>query len=287
MRLAIIGASGQLGSDLMALAGDRAVPLYHADVDIADAAQVDRALDGIACDAVINLAAFHHVDNCETYADQAQRVNGLGVRNLALNCLKNDRILMHFSTDYVFDGRAGRPYTENDAPMPLSAYGNSKAAGEYFVRSLHPKHYVIRTTGLYGLAGSSGKGGNFVETMLRMGREGRALKVVDDQVMSPTATADLAPKVLELLETGRFGLYHATNSGWCSWFEFARTIFQMAGIDADLRPTTSAAYAAPAARPAFSALENRRLVEAGLQPIRHWREGLGGYLDARKAAGRV
>lgn len=289
MRLALIGANGQLGYDLMQrLAGQDAVPLTHADLDIADGDAVERVLDAAACDVVINLAAYHRVDDCEApgNAERAFLVNGLGVRNLARHCARTGRVLVHFSTDYVFDGRAGRPYTEEDAPRPLSVYGASKVAGEHFVQALCERYYLIRTTGLYGVVGSSGKGGNFVETMISRGRAGAPLRVVDDQVMSPTATADLAGKVLELIATGRYGLYHITNSGWCSWYEFARTIFELDGINADLQPTTSAAFGAAARRPAFSALENRRLVAAGLTPLRPWREALADYLKARAAHAR-
>lgn len=289
MRLAIIGANGQLGTDMMhLLAGTDTVPITHADLDIADHEAVERVLAPLGCDAVVNLAAYHRVDDCEmpANAELAFRVNALGVRNLAQFCQRTGSTLVHFSTDYVFDGQAGRPYVETDAPRPLSVYGASKAAGEHFVQAICDRYYLIRTTGLYGVVGSSGKGGNFVETMVRMGREGRTLRVVDDQVMSPTATADLAAKVLELLETQRYGLYHLTNGGWCSWHDFARTIFEMLNIAADLHPTDSQSYAAPAVRPAFSALENRAAVAAGLTPIRHWREGLEGYLEARQRAGR-
>ncbi|MBI3963161.1 MAG: dTDP-4-dehydrorhamnose reductase [Deinococcus sp.] len=285
MRIAIVGANGQLGTDLMHLLEEaKVVSLYHRDIEIMDIYQVDEVLDAIDVEVVINLAAYHRVDECESQPNRALLVNGMGLRNLALNCQRHGRVLMHFSTDYVFDGRAGRPYHEDDPPLPLSAYGNSEVSGEHFVRAICDRYYLIRTSGLYGLAGSSGKGGNFVETMLRLAGEGQTIRVVDDQVLSPTSTADLALKVLELLETGRYGLYHITNAGWCSWYEFAAAIFNLAGVKADLRPTTSAEYGAPARRPAFSALENRRLQQIGLAPLRPWQEALAAYLAARRRA---
>lgn len=288
MRIAITGANGQLGTDLMhLLEGADVVPLYHRDIEIMDIHQVDAVLDAIEADVLINLAAYHRVDECESQPNRALLVNGVGVRNLALSCQRHGRTLVHFSTDYVFDGRAGRPYHEGDQPHPLSAYGNSKVSGEYFVQAICDRYYLIRTTGLYGLAGSSGKGGNFVETMLRLAAEGESIRVVNDQTLSPTYTADLAAKVLELLDTGRYGLYHITNSGWCSWYQFAAKVFELEGIEVDLQPTTSEVYGAAARRPAFSALENRHLLEIGLPVLRPWDEALAAYLAARRAAGSV
>src|SRR5207253_4270626 len=163
-------------------------------------------------------------------------------------------ILVHLSTDYVFDGAAEQPYTEDAVPFPLSVYANSKLSGEFLVRAICKRYFVIRTCGLYGIAGSQGKGGNFVETMIAKAKRGDSIQVVNDQVVTPTYTADLARQIARVLPLGRFGLYHMTNEGSCTWYEFATAIFELSGIKGNLRPTTSDAYKAPAIRPAYSVL---------------------------------
>jgi dTDP-4-dehydrorhamnose reductase len=186
---------------------------------------------------------------------------------------------VHFSTDYVFglDGARHSPWAEADAPGPVSVYGLSKLAGEYLVRSICPRHVVVRTCGLYGVWGSGGKGGNFVETMLRVAGQGKPLRVVADQTCTPSYTVDVAGAVASLLTTGRHGLFHATNAGECTWFEFARTIFELAGVRADLTAITSGEFGAAARRPAYSVLAP----SAGAGPLRPWREALAAYLHER------
>jgi dTDP-4-dehydrorhamnose reductase len=186
--------------------------------------------------------------------------------------------LAHVSTDYVFDGSSSTPYTESSAPRPLSVYANSKLAGEYLVRSTSRKYFVIRSCGLYGHAGSQGKGGNFVETMLKKALNREPIQVVNDQTTTPTSTADLARQMAVLLPTSNYGLFHMTNEGSCSWYEFAGAVFELTGIPADLKPTTSALYKSPALRPRYSVLENQRLKDLGLNQMLHWREALAEYL---------
>ena len=188
---------------------------------------------------------------------------------------------MFISTDYVQDGLKGSPYVEDDLPRPLSLYGASKLAGEHLVRQSNAQHYVVRSSSLFGVAGASGKGGNFVETMIRKARAGDPLRVVDDQVSSPTFTADLALKLTELANSGRYGLYQITNGGQTSWFGFAEKIFELMGLTPSLAPISSDELDAPARRPAFSVLENRALVEAGLEKLRSWEEALAAYLTAK------
>jgi dTDP-4-dehydrorhamnose reductase len=241
------------------------------------------ALTELRPGVVINCAAYNYVDRAEDEPEAAFAVNAWGVRQLAQICRDLDCTLAHFSTDYVFGSDQGRrvPYTEGDAPGPVSVYGLSKLAGEYLVRSICPKHFIIRTCGLYGVWGSGGKGSNFVETMLRLAGQGKPLRVVADQTCTPSYTADVASATAALLRTGRYGLYHVTNTGSCSWHEFARTIFELARVPADLAPTTSREYGAPARRPAYSVLATSSYSTLGLPPLRPWHEALAVYLQER------
>jgi dTDP-4-dehydrorhamnose reductase len=223
------------------------------------------------------------VDGCEDEPERAFAVNAMAVRDLAIAAKGSGAVLVHFSTDYVFDGRQRRPYRETDPPGPLSVYAASKLAGEYFVRATLERYFLIRTCGLYGIAGSRDKGGNFVETMLRLAREGRDIRVVGDQVLTPTSARELARKVRQLVETGQYGLYHITNNGECSWYQFAQAIFELAGLNPRLLETTSAAYGARANRPAYSVLDNANLYRLGLDDLRPWHEALKEYLEVRRA----
>jgi dTDP-4-dehydrorhamnose reductase len=240
MKIVLIGANGQLGSDLVkALRGFDVVGLTHADLEVCDGEAVRKMVGGLRPDLVINTSAFHRVDECEDAPEKALAVNAVAVRELARICADAGCALVHMSTDYVFGGsprQPEEPYDEDDAPSPLNVYGVSKLAGEYFVRYLCPKHFLVRSTGLYGVVGSSGKGGNFVETMVRLAREGKPIRVVDDQVLTPTYTRELAAKIAELVQTDAYGLYHVTNSGRCSWYEFAGRIFELMGLTPDFGP---------------------------------------------------
>ena len=229
MQTMIIGARGQLGSDLQKLLPD-AVPLGHNDLDIADAAAVEHTLQSAQPKLVINAAAYNKVDLAEDEPATAYQVNALGPRNLAISCARLDAILVHVSTDYVYglDEERDVPFVESDAVGPVSAYGQSKLAGEFFVRALCGKHFVLRTCGLYGVAALSGAGkGNFVETMLRLGAERDQLSVVNDQFCTPTASRDLAEWIVALTQSrDAWGLYHATNSGQTTWYGLAREVFR-------------------------------------------------------------
>lgn len=279
MRVLIIGARGQLGTDLVRVMADWDVTATtSAELDVCDFAGTRRKILELRPDLVINTAAYHRVDDCEDEAERAFLVNVHAVRNLARICAELDTVLTHFSTDYVFSGDRDQPYTERDLPGPLSVYGGSKLAGEHMVRAYCPRHFVVRTCGLYGVAGASGKGGNFVETMLRMARTGKPIRVVNDQILTPTYTLDLAFKIKKLVQTEAFGLYHLTSRSSCSWFEFAARIFELADLAPDFGPTTSAAFAAKARRPAYSVLDNHRLREAGLEDMRPWQQALAAYM---------
>ena len=257
---------------------DETTGLTHADLDVTDRERVFDVLARHSPELVVNTAAFHNVDACETEPERAFQVNAIGAMNIADACNQLGAALMFISTDYVFAGDLGRPYTEADHPAPIIVYGVSKTAGEQLIRARLDQHYIVRTSGLYGEAGSGGKGGNFVQRMLELGRSGKELRVVDDQVLSPTFTADLAQKLLELAQTGRYGTYHVTNSGECSWYQFTARIFSMTGIDASLSPTTTAEFGAKARRPAYSVLRNAALSEAHLALLREWPEALADYL---------
>jgi dTDP-4-dehydrorhamnose reductase len=235
-------------------------------------------------DVVVNCAAYNFVDRAEAEPEAAFAVNAWGVRQLALACRDRGCLLVHFSTDYVFglDEARATPYREDDAPGPVSAYGLSKLAGEYLVRALCPRHVVVRTCGLYGVWGSGGKGGNFVETMLRLAGQGKPLRVVADQVCTPSYAADMADATAALLRNGRPGLYHLTNAGACSWHEFAAAVFELAGVRADLTAITSDEYGAPARRPRYSVLARGACDALGLPSPRPWREALAAYLNERR-----
>jgi dTDP-4-dehydrorhamnose reductase len=279
MTVALLGANGQLGQDLrQALRSGDVHALSRNDFDVTDHPRTRTVLMDLRPEVVLNTTAYHRVDDCETHADLAYAVNALAVLNLVRIANDLNAVLVHFSTDYVFDGKEGKPYTEESQPFPLSVYANSKLAGEFLVRTLAKKYILIRTCGLYGAAGSQGKGGNFVKTMLAKAQQGERIRVVSDQEVTPTYTLDLAHQIATLLPAEQFGLFHMTNEGSCSWYEFARAIFELSGIHADLSPTTSEIYKTPAIRPKYSVLENARLKALGLNQMRHWRDALAAYL---------
>ena len=280
--IVLIGANGQLGSDLareLPLTNRPVLALTRAEADIRDHGRVAGLLQDAGPDVVVNTAAFHKVEACETDPDQAFAVNCLAVRNLALVAERLGACLVHVSTDYVFDGEADRPYAEGAAPNPVNVYGTSKLAGELFVRNLCHRHLVVRSSGLFGVAGASGKGGNFVQTMLRLGREKGVVSVVTDQTLSPTFTADLAAAIRRLIEARAGGLFHVTGARSCSWNEFARAIFELAGLTVEVRPIDTAATNPTVRRPSYSVLENRRLEAEGFGLLRRWRDALADYLD--------
>jgi dTDP-4-dehydrorhamnose reductase len=277
VKYAVLGAAGQLGREICVRLRGEVIPLSRAQVDLASVEATPAVWSQLRPDIVINCAAYNFVDRAETERDAAFAVNCYGVRSLARICADLGCTLVHFSSDYVFgqDEQRRTPYTETDAPGPVSVYGQSKLAGEEFVRAGCPKYILIRTCGLYGVAGSGGKGSNFVETMLRLAGQGKAIRVVADQVCTPSYAADVASAAIQLITGNGVGLYHITNAGSCSWFEFAAEIFRQAGVRADLTPITSAEYGAPARRPAYSVLESR------LPPLRSWQDALAAYLEKR------
>lgn len=278
-RFLVLGAGGQLGSELVEiLPVDETVALTREQLDITDFGKVKDTLTKFRPLVVFNCAGFVRVDDAEEKVEEAWRVNAFAVLFLAKICAELDVTLVHISTDYVFDGRKKAPYTELDVPNPLSVYGVTKLMGEFFVKAYCPRHLIVRTAGLYGRKGSRAKGGSFVDRILQKAKAGEPLRVVTDQVTSPTYAKDLASHLVKLVETQKFGLYHIANRGYCSWHEFASTIVQLAGLDAPVEPITSDQIPLKAKRPTFSALISVRLLSAGLPPLRHWREALTEFM---------
>ncbi len=294
----LIGANGQLGTDLLkVLPGTSLIALKRVDLDVTDPVGIERVLEAHAPEWVLNTAAFHRVDDIEWHPEatrQAFLVNTAAVHFLAHACTRYRARLLHLSTDYVFsggqDGGPPGPYGEEAVPAPMNAYGISKLAGERLVLLAAPEnragagHVVVRSSGLYGVAGSAGKGGNFVETMLRRARAEKPISVVHDQVTTPTYTLDLATAIARLVAANPpGGVYHLTNDGACTWYEFARQIFDFCGLAPDLTPVTSAEFGAPARRPSPNGvLANTRAVALGVPPLRPWREALKAYLAEKK-----
>jgi dTDP-4-dehydrorhamnose reductase len=282
VRLLAFGGWGQLGTDLVVACEGRHELLRprHSETDVTDADAVRGEVLRHRPDAVINAAAFHKVEACEREPVAAFAVNAVGALHVARAAAEAGAACAFVSTDYVFEGSSESGYRETDAPAPVNVYGASKAAGERLVRIASPGSLVVRASGLFGHAGSSGKGGNFIETMLEMASRDEPISVVDDRRFSPTSTSDLAERLLQLLESGRAsGIYHLANAGSCSWYELARATFELAGVQARLTPRASRADEVQ--RPASSVLLDTRSGGAGLPPARPWREALERYLRER------
>ena len=275
MRVLVAGGEGQLGLELAELLPERgheATALSRRELDITDPGAVDRALGEHGAEVMVNAAAFTNVDLCETETETAYAINALGARNLARVCERREASLLHVSTNYVFDGGQDRPYEPFDAARPISAYGRTKLAGEEYVMRLTNRWSVVRTAGVYG------RGHNFVRTMLRIAAERDVLKVKDDEFVSPTYARDLAEGITQIVEVEGYGLYHLTNAGSCSWYEFTREIFRLGNVGTELVPIPGSEYPLPAARPA-----NGVLSTLGSPALRHWKDALADYLE-REAA---
>jgi dTDP-4-dehydrorhamnose reductase len=273
MRLLVTGAAGMLGRDVVAAAGDaghEALALARADLDITDAAAVRAAVLAAQPDAVINCAATTDVDGAETAEDQATAVNGAGAGHLAAAAAEAGALLVHVSSDYLFDGTATEPYTENAPVAPLGAYGRSKLAGEHAIAATDARSAIVRSSWLFGPHGK-----NFVDTMRRLGAEREEIAVVDDQVGCPTYTGHLAPALVEIAERGTTGIMNVAGAGSCSWFELAVAIFEETGLHCDVRPQSTADLGRPAPRPAYSALASTR---DDVPALPHWRDGLKAHL---------
>ena len=274
MRALITGGGGQLASDLQALLGEQAESRSHAELDICDRSQVDRVFEELKPDVVFNCAAFHNVDECERRPDSAWVTNVRAVMDLARRGAK----IVHLSTNYVFDGRRPEPYTEDDLPAPRSVYALTKLAGEYAALAYGPSALVVRSSGLYGFAGNASKGGNFVQRMLTRGRATGQLRMVADQRLQPTFTADLADALVDAVRRDAHGLVHLTNSGACSWFEFTQAIVENAGLGIPIESTETVIEAGGVDRPLNGVLARPRADAIGLPELRPWREALDDYM---------
>lgn len=285
-RLVVIGASGQLGSEIVKVfksSSWEVRSLVHRDIEVSSPQSIKNALLPFNPEVVINTAAFHDLNACEQDPQKAMTVNAWGVKYLADWCTQHRATLVHISTDFVFGGNLTRrkQYKEKDQIFPQSAYAISKAAGEMILQSSRAKYILIRTSGLYSVAGSSVKGGNFVDLMITKARRREKIKVVNDQIVSPTYAKNVAENLNLLLKSGGLGLYHMTSQGKCSWYMFAKTIFKLAGLNPSLIAVKTEAFDPQPVRPQYSVLENSRLVQRKLDKMAHWRENLKLYLKEK------
>lgn len=279
MRILITGKTGQLGYDLYELIKDKdeVIATGRSDFDITDIGSTHKFIKEYKPDIVIHCAAYTRVDDSEKNVDLAYKVNAIGAGNIALVCSDIGAKMVYISTDYVFDGTKGKPYNEFDVPNPLNVYGKSKLAGENIVKEILDKHYIIRTSWLYGINGN-----NFVKTMLRLSKEKEVIKVVNDQWGTPTYTKDLAKGIYFLIKTDAYGTYHMTNNGEITWYDFAKNIFKITNINMKVEPITTEEYNAPATRPKYSVLDNYVLRLRFDYKLRDWEEGLNEYLSFLK-----
>ena len=279
MKILITGSNGMLGHDLIDVLKSKheLILTTSKTLDITDKDNTIEFIKENKPDIVINSAAYTDVDGCETNQDLAYGVNGDGVRNLALGCKEVDCPLVHVSTDYVFDGTARDPIEEDGEIGPISVYGKSKLRGEEAIQDILDKYFIIRTAWLYGINGK-----NFPKTMLELAQNHSEITVVYDEVGTPTYTPDLAYGISQLIETDYYGIYHLTNSGQCSWCEFARYIFEIAGCDVKVIPVTASEFSRPAPRPSYSVLRNKKWIENGFEPLRSYKEAIKDYIELIK-----
>lgn len=280
MKILVTGVKGQLGYDVVLEGESRGLEMFGTDVDnmdITDAGQVKQVIEDYKPDAVIHCAAYTAVDAAEDNQELCRKINVDGTRNIAEVCKAMDIPMMYFSTDYIFNGRGENFWKEDDEKQPLNVYGQTKYEGELAVQELIQKYFILRISWVFGVNGN-----NFIKTMLRLGKERGAVGVVSDQIGSPTYTYDLAKLVIDMIQTDKYGAYHVTNDGLCSWYEFACEIFKQAGLDVKVTPLTTAEYPAKAARPFNSRMSKDKLVNAGFEMLPEWQDALGRYLKEIK-----
>lgn len=279
LRVVVTGAHGQLGFDLISiLKNNNQYEVYgfgRQELDITNPKQVKEIIEKIDPDIIIHTAAYTNVDMAEKEQELAFKINVTGTQNIVLAASKQKAKLIYMSTDYVFNGNALYPYSESDSPDPIGVYGKTKLAGEEFVRTHHDKFFIVRTSWIYGEHGH-----NFVKSMLRLALENKSISVVNDQVGSPTYTEDLSDSLIEIMESEKYGIYHISNSGSCTWYEFACAIFEEANLPVNLKQCKTIDFPRLAHRPKYSVLSNTSIHKNGFSPIRHWREALHVFLQS-------
>ncbi|MGM0880084.1 MAG: dTDP-4-dehydrorhamnose reductase [Bacillota bacterium] len=276
MKVLVTGASGQLGKDMveyLLAAGYDALGFGRGELDVTNYEQVNKLINETKPDVIIHTAAYTKVDLAETEVDVSYEINAYGTRNLAVAAEKIGAKLVYVSTDYVFNGEGNEPYDEFQETRPINVYGKSKLAGEQYVQQFHSQYFIVRTSWVYGKHGN-----NFVKTMLKLAQERDSLSVVSDQVGCPTYTRDLAACITDLIGTEKYGIYHVSNSGNCSWYEFAKSIFELSGSKVDVRPITTDEFPRPAKRPSYSVFQHKALARNGFQEMRHWKDALADFL---------
>jgi dTDP-4-dehydrorhamnose reductase len=285
VKVAVLGSNGQLGNDVCAAFlrnGDQVIGLTHSDLEVTSASAVDAVLSASMPEFIVNTAAMHHVEKCEADPIGAFQGNAIGAKHVAEWAQREGATAAYVSTDYVFDGKKGAPYLENDFAAPLNAYGITKLAGEHFTAAIAPKYFVLRVSAIYGHQPCRAKGGlNFVELVLKLSRERDELRVVDDEFITPTPTVQIAEQLVALSRSTHYGLYHGTAEGSCSWYEFAHEIFHATGTRIRLERARPGEFPAKIPRPKYSVLENQALKATQLNVFTDWRDGLDGYLRAR------
>jgi dTDP-4-dehydrorhamnose reductase len=284
-KVIVFGGGGQLGFELCREFKERGWSVLRFDrqaLDITDSAEVERVIGESDPQVVVNSAAYNQVDIAESEPVAAFQVNALAVRNFAVACRQSGAQLVHFSTDYVFDGKKGSPYIETDTPRPLGAYGVSKLSGELYAQAYLDNALVIRTSGVFGPAGRSTRRGNFPEMMLRLAKSGTPIRVVEDHIASPTYAPAMASRTAEMVEKGVSGLFHMGGGQPISWYAYAKLIFELSGTEAVLQATDERSYRTAARRPKFSALSNEKLEKAGIPPMPSLRDAVLEYLGARE-----
>ncbi len=284
MNAIILGSTGQLGSactEVFRAAGVDVTPLSHVEVEVADGRSVRRALETCHPDVTVNCAAYVRVNDAEDNAEDAFRVNALGALHVAQVCAEIKSVCVYISSDFVFDGTANRPYTEEDVSHPINVYGTSKLAGEFLVRQACPRWLIARVASLFGETGSRGKGGNFVDTIVRNGEAHTPIRVVNDVRMSPTYARDAATALEWLLSRGETGVFHLANAGSCTWFDFAHRILELTGLPVVPEPISSREYPTRAPRPVNSSLSSARLPREVRTILRPWEDAVAAYLKEK------
>ncbi len=280
MKIVIIGANGQLGSELHEHLNDRhaVIGLTHPDIEITNIDNVNSVLSDIKPDVILNTAAYHNLAECEKYPDISFQVNAIGALNLAKIASDIGSVLVHYSTDYVFDGQKKEPYVEKDLTNPLNIYAMTKLNGEILIKNYCTRYFIIRISGIYGKTVCRAKGGNFITTMRKADRERDVVKVVNDEILTPTPVSEIAKNTAQLIDTEGFGLYHMTCEGQCSWFKFASVIFEELKLKTPLISCTSDEFPSEIKRPSYSVLENQKLKSVNLNQMSHWKDALVTYL---------